>query len=167
MPDSNAALARAFAMRSLVQTVHTRDALETERFGSALGARIRHGTLICLTGPLGAGKTVLVNGLCGGLGVEDRVTSPTFILMESIVGRLPILHIDLYRLEHEREVEDIGVFDMIDDRNVVIAEWGERSPSLLEAADIEIRIEPGEGSARTLLVFATPAAARDFEQLSW
>jgi tRNA threonylcarbamoyladenosine biosynthesis protein TsaE len=146
--------------RELVHTVRTRDAAETERFGAALGARIRGGACVCLTGPLGAGKTVLVKGLCRGLGVIDAVTSPTFILMESFAGRLPIVHIDLYRLEHEREVEDIGAFDMLDGETVVIAEWGERSPLLHDAADLEVRIEPGEGSTRTLHVHATPEFAR-------
>ncbi|HXV12850.1 MAG TPA: tRNA (adenosine(37)-N6)-threonylcarbamoyltransferase complex ATPase subunit type 1 TsaE [Candidatus Krumholzibacteria bacterium] len=153
--------------RAIAQTVRTNDAAETERFGAALGACIHRGAGVCLTGPLGAGKTVLVRGLCRGLGAVEPVTSPTFILMESFAGRLPIVHIDLYRLEHEREVEDIGVFDMLDGETVVIAEWGERSPALLEECDLEIRIEPGEGTTRTIHVHATPDFARELEGLSW
>ncbi len=146
--------------RTRVHTVRTHDAAATERVGVALGERITRGACICLTGPLGAGKTVLVKGLCRGLGALDAVTSPTFILMESFAGRMPIVHIDLYRLEHEREVEDIGVFDMIDGDTVVIAEWGERSPTLLDGADIEIVVEPGDGDMRTLHIHAT----QDFAQ---
>ena len=146
--------------RRLIQTVRTNDAAETERFGAALGARIRTGACVCLSGPLGAGKTVLVRGLCRGLGAVDAVTSPTFILMESFAGRLPIAHIDLYRLEHEREVEDIGVFDMLDGETVLIAEWGERSPALFDAADVEVRIDAREGTARALHLSATPEFAR-------
>ena len=112
--------------RQLVQTVRTRDTAETERVGVALGEHLTRGACICLTGPLGAGKTVLVKGLCRGLGALGAVTSPTFILMESFFGKLPIVHIDLYRLEHEREIEDIVVFDLLDGETVVIAEWGER-----------------------------------------
>ena len=153
--------------RQLLQTVRTRDAAETERFGAALGARMSRGACVCLTGPLGAGKTVLVKGLCRGLGVVDAVTSPTFILMESFVGRLPIVHIDLYRLEHEREVEDIGVFDLLDGDTVLIAEWGERSPTLLDAADIEVRIDAREGTARELQLYATRALSRALEVLTW
>ncbi|MCI0450784.1 MAG: tRNA (adenosine(37)-N6)-threonylcarbamoyltransferase complex ATPase subunit type 1 TsaE [Candidatus Latescibacteria bacterium] len=153
--------------RILAHTVRTTDAAETERFGAALGERIRRGACVCLTGPLGAGKTVFVKGLCRGLGAVDPVTSPTFILMESFAGRLPIVHVDLYRLEHEREVEDIGVFDMVDGETVVIAEWGERSPALLEEADLEIRIEPGEGTARTIHVHATPDFAPEIRELTW
>jgi tRNA threonylcarbamoyladenosine biosynthesis protein TsaE len=153
--------------RHLVHTVRTRAADETERLGAAIGAVIDRGACLCLTGPLGAGKTVLVRGLCRGLGAEDPVTSPTFILMESFEGRLPIVHIDLYRLEHEREVEDLGVYDLVESETVVIAEWGERSPALLEEADIEIRIEPGEGSERTILVHATSEFTRELDELSW
>jgi tRNA threonylcarbamoyladenosine biosynthesis protein TsaE len=156
--------------RTLVQTVRTRDAAETQRFGVALGERIRRGACVCLSGPLGAGKTVLVAGLCRGLGARDAVTSPTFILMESFVGRLPVVHIDLYRLEHEREVEDVGVFDLLDGSTVLLVEWGERSPTLYAAADIEISLEPhGErdGEGRTIQIHATPAIAGELKDLSW
>lgn len=153
--------------RDLVGTKRTHSGAETERFGVALGERIRRGVCVCLGGPLGAGKTVLVAGLARGLGAREPVTSPTFILMESFVGRLPIVHIDLYRLEHEREIEDIGVFDMLGGDTVVIAEWGERSPALHAAADIDIRIEPGDGDTRTIHVHATPALARDLGSMTW
>lgn len=153
--------------RDWVGTKRTHSSAETEQFGAALGERIRRGACVCLTGPLGAGKTVLVAGLCRGLGVREPVTSPTFILMESFNGRLPIVHIDLYRLEHEREIEDIGVFDLLGGDTVVIAEWGERSPSLHAAADIDIRIEPEDGTARTIRVSAAPAFAQDLGDIEW
>jgi tRNA threonylcarbamoyladenosine biosynthesis protein TsaE len=122
---------------------------------------------VCLSGPLGAGKTVLVAGLCRGLGARDAVTSPTFILMESFAGRLPIVHVDLYRLEHEREVEEIGVFDLIGREAMLLIEWGERSPTLHAAADLEIRIEPDGDTTRTIRVYATPAVADALKGLSW
>ncbi|HEU4929973.1 MAG TPA: tRNA (adenosine(37)-N6)-threonylcarbamoyltransferase complex ATPase subunit type 1 TsaE [Candidatus Krumholzibacteria bacterium] len=152
-------------LRTRVHTVRTHDAAGTEIFGFALGARIAQGLCVCVTGPLGAGKTVLVKGLCRGLGADGEVTSPTFILMESFTGRLPIVHLDLYRLEHEREIEDIGVYDLLRDDVVVIAEWGERSPALIDAADLEITIEPGEGSVRTIHVDATEELAQALEGL--
>jgi len=153
--------------RDWVGTKRTRSDAETRRFGELLGERIRRGACVCLGGPLGAGKTVLVAGLCRGLGARDAVTSPTFILMESFVGRLPIVHIDLYRLEHEREIEDIGVFDLLGGDTVLIAEWGERSPSLHAAADLDLRIEPEDGDARTIRVYATPSFARDLGGIEW
>lgn len=152
-------------LRTRVLTVRTNDAASTEAFGFAIGARISQGACVCVSGPLGAGKTVLVKGLCRGLGADGDVTSPTFILMESFSGRLPIVHLDLYRLEHEREIEDIGVYDMVGGNEVVIAEWGERSPALMDAADLEITIEPGDGSTRTIHLDATEELAPVLEGL--
>jgi tRNA threonylcarbamoyladenosine biosynthesis protein TsaE len=153
--------------RNLVQTVRTHDAAETQRFGAALGERIRRGACVCLSGPLGAGKTVLVAGLCRGLGAREAVTSPTFVLVESFAGRLPIVHIDLYRLEHEREVEDVGAFDLIGRDVILLVEWGERSPTLYAAADIELTFEPEGDDLRTIRVYATPAFAGELKDLSW
>src|SRR5678816_1623458 len=82
--------------RVIACTVHTASEAETARFGAELGECIEHGTCISLVGPLGAGKTVLVGGLCRGLGIEESVVSPTFILLETFQGRLPVVHVDLY-----------------------------------------------------------------------
>jgi len=153
--------------RVVACTAHTASEEETGRFGAAVGRRIEAGLCVSLVGPLGAGKTVLVRGLCRGLGVEEEVVSPTFILLESFQGRLPVVHIDLYRLEHEREIEEIGVFDCLGGDTVVLAEWGDRSPSLHGAAELEIRIEPGAGSARVITVLAAASLAGGFEGLSW
>jgi tRNA threonylcarbamoyladenosine biosynthesis protein TsaE len=139
----------------------------TQQFGVAVGERIRSGTCVTLIGPLGAGKTVLVRGLCRGLGVDEPVISPTFILLESFSGRLPVLHVDLYRLEHERELDEIGVFDALGTDTVVLAEWGDRSAHLHEASEIEIRIEPGTGEERTITVSAAPSLAPRFEDIPW
>jgi tRNA threonylcarbamoyladenosine biosynthesis protein TsaE len=153
--------------RVVAFTARTSSDGETARLGAAMGARVRAGACVSLVGPLGAGKTVLVRGLCRGLGVDEYVVSPTFILLESFAGRLPVVHIDLYRLEHEREIEELGVFDALDGETVVLAEWGDRSPALHDAADVEIRIEPGPESERTITVLAAPARAKDFEGLAW
>ena len=153
--------------RSVACTVRTASRAETVQFGVALGTHIRDGACVCLTGPLGAGKTALVSGLCRGLGVADPVVSPTFILLERFAGRLPVMHVDLYRLEHERELEEIGVFDTLGTGVVVLAEWGERSPGLFGAADIVVDIKPGEGDARTLVVSATPRLAADLAGCPW
>jgi tRNA threonylcarbamoyladenosine biosynthesis protein TsaE len=123
--------------------------------------------VVCLSGPLGAGKTVLVRGLCRGLGVSGDVVSPTFILLEMLTGRLEIAHLDLYRLEHERELDEIGVFDLAGSERVVLAEWGERSPALLETSDVEIRILPDGDGTRSITVQATPNAARELGGIAW
>jgi tRNA threonylcarbamoyladenosine biosynthesis protein TsaE len=153
--------------RILAYAVRTESDTETERFGAALGARIRRGVAICLTGPLGAGKTVLVRGLCRGLGVADGVVSPTFILLETFDGRLPVAHVDLYRLEHERDLDDIGVFDRIDGRTVLLVEWGERSPALAGAAEVEIRVSPEGPTSRRIDVAATQDVAAELAGARW
>jgi tRNA threonylcarbamoyladenosine biosynthesis protein TsaE len=153
--------------RTVACTAHTASGAETARLGAALGARIRAGVCVALVGPLGSGKTVLVGGLCRGLGVDEPVLSPTFILLETFAGRLPVVHVDLYRLEHEKELEEIGVFDYLDTDAVLLAEWGDRSPHLHEACALEIRIEPGPGSERTITVSVEPSLAADFAGLAW
>ena len=153
--------------RRNVLTVQTDSSAGTERLGAAVGERIDAGMCVCLTGPLGAGKTVLVAGLCRGLGVTDAVVSPTFILLETFRGRLPVAHVDLYRLEHERELDEIGVFDYLGTDTVLVAEWGERSPHLLAAADLAITIDPAGGDRRRVSLSATARAGGALEGLAW
>ncbi|HEX5132278.1 MAG TPA: tRNA (adenosine(37)-N6)-threonylcarbamoyltransferase complex ATPase subunit type 1 TsaE [Candidatus Krumholzibacteria bacterium] len=153
--------------RTPVYSLRTATEAETERLGAALGARIRGGVSIAISGPLGAGKTVLVRGLCRGLDVEGDIVSPTFILLEMLDGRLPIAHLDLYRLEHERELDEIGVFDLLGGDTVVLVEWGERSPSLLDAVDMAVRIDPDGVDARRIFIDATPEAAAALGDQPW
>jgi tRNA threonylcarbamoyladenosine biosynthesis protein TsaE len=151
--------------RVIACTVHTASEEETARFGEELGACFEHGACVSLVGPLGAGKTVLVGGLCRGLGIDEAVVSPTFILLETFQGRLPVVHVDLYRLDHERELEDLGVFDYLAGGAVLLAEWGDRSPRLSEMAEVEIRIE-GAGSERSIAVHAVPELAELFAEIA-
>jgi tRNA threonylcarbamoyladenosine biosynthesis protein TsaE len=152
--------------RVIACTVHTRSEEETARFGEELGECIEHGACVSLVGPLGAGKTVLVGGLCRGLGIDEAVVSPTFILLETFEGRLPVVHVDLYRLEHERELEELGVYDYLRNGAVLLAEWGDRSPRLHAQADVEIRIE-GTGGERSITVHASPGLADAFAEIAW
>jgi tRNA threonylcarbamoyladenosine biosynthesis protein TsaE len=152
--------------RVIACTVHTASEAETASFGAELGECLHAGTCVCLIGPLGAGKTVLVGGLCRGLGIDEPVVSPTFILLETFEGRLPVVHVDLYRLEHERELDEIGVFDFLAGGAVLLAEWGDRSPRLHDLADVEIRIESGNDGERSITVHAVPALAEVFAEIS-
>jgi tRNA threonylcarbamoyladenosine biosynthesis protein TsaE len=152
--------------RVIACTVHTASKADTARFGAELGECIEHGACVSLVGPLGAGKTVLVGGLCRGLGIDENVVSPTFILLETFAGRLPVVHVDLYRLEHERELEELGVFDYVRDGAVLLAEWGDRSPRLHNMADVEIKIE-GAGDERSITVHAVPELADAFAEIAW
>lgn len=103
----------------------TKSADETRALAGELAPVVRTGDVILLAGDLGAGKTVFVQGLAQALGVRERVTSPTFVLSRQYEGDLPVVHIDVYRLDHVQEVIDIGLAELVDDEAVVLIEWGD------------------------------------------
>jgi tRNA threonylcarbamoyladenosine biosynthesis protein TsaE len=105
-----------------------------------------------LSGELGAGKTAFVRGLAAGLGLDpEQVSSPTFTLMQEYRGgRLPLFHVDLYRLQ-PREVEDLGLDEMSRSGGVMAIEWPDRLPRAFEDA-IAVRIEHGDDSTRTISI---------------
>lgn len=109
---------------------------------------------VVLRGELGAGKTTLVRGWAAALGAKDEVTSPTFTLVHEYQGtRVRLYHLDLYRLETERELATLGLEEMLDAPDaVVLIEWGEKFPSVLARADAEIALEHLEGDERSLHV---------------
>lgn len=127
--------------RNQSKTYSTDSEAATEALGVSMGHHIREGLCIALVGSLGTGKSVLVRGICRGMGVEEDIVSPTFILFEEYAGRLPVLHLDLYRLEHEKEIEELGVFDRLGDGSVVLVEWGDRSNRILDASDVVVRLD--------------------------
>ena len=104
----------------------TGNAEETEALGEALGRLLKPGDLVLLYGDLGAGKTTFVKGLARGLGVpeETYVVSPSFALINEYEGRVPLYHVDLYRLSPE-EVEDLGLWELLP-RGIMVVEWAER-----------------------------------------
>jgi tRNA threonylcarbamoyladenosine biosynthesis protein TsaE len=117
-----------------------RSVAETERIGEALAAGLTAGDVVLLTGPLGAGKTRLVAGLARGIGCKARVRSPSFaIINEYHGGSLPLLHVDLYRLEG-RAAEDLGLEERLED-SVLAAEWGERLPGRLTRDALTLTFE--------------------------
>jgi tRNA threonylcarbamoyladenosine biosynthesis protein TsaE len=122
-------------------TLETSSEAATAALAESLGRRIDSGVCICLIGSLGVGKSVFVRGLCRGLGVDEDVLSPTFILFEEYRGRLPLVHLDLYRLEHESDIEELGAFERIGDGSVIVVEWGERSEYIFAASEIAITFE--------------------------
>jgi len=107
----------------------TRSPEETRALGEALARRLSPGDLVALLGDLGAGKTTFVQGLARGLGVppEVYVTSPSFTLVNEYPGRVPLFHVDLYRLSPE-ETEELGLAEMLS-RGVMVVEWAERLPA--------------------------------------
>ena len=141
-------------MRTILET---RSEDETRAAGAALASRVPAGTWVLLFGDLGAGKTAFVRGMADGLGVEPaEVSSPTFALVHEYRGRLPLHHVDLYRVS-EAEVEDLGLDELSGTGGVVAVEWAERLERLPLAAirvsivDVgddrrEITIEENEGA---------------------
>ena len=99
----------------------TKNAEETQKLAYRLGQLVSAGTLITLSGDLGAGKTTFTQGLAKGLGIEKKVTSPTFTIMKEYKGRLPLYHIDAYRLENI--TQDLGFEEYIDSDGVCVIEW--------------------------------------------
>jgi tRNA threonylcarbamoyladenosine biosynthesis protein TsaE len=123
----------------------------TEALGVSMGLRIRQGLCACLVGSLGTGKSVLVRGICRGLGVKEEVLSPTFVLFEEYRGRLPVVHLDLYRLKHESEIEELGAFDRMGNGSVILVEWGDRSSRILDMSDVVIRLQMTGGTSRRIV----------------
>ena len=114
---------------------------ETRALGSAVAEVLRPGDIVVLSGEMGAGKTAFTQGVGDGLGVDDRVTSPTFTIAQTYEGgRLSVHHLDVYRLEHLHEALDIGLAEILDDGAVVVIEWGDAVLGVLPADYLEVRI---------------------------
>jgi tRNA threonylcarbamoyladenosine biosynthesis protein TsaE len=119
----------------------------TQRLAAALAAVAAPGDLVCLWGELGAGKTVFAKGFAAGLGVTTTVNSPTFVLMAEHEGRIPLFHLDLYRLADARDAWAGGLLDDRQATGVTLVEWPDRLDAALPAARVDVRIE-GTGEAR-------------------
>lgn len=118
---------------------------ETEALGQRLAERLQAGDVIAYTGDLGAGKTAFTRGLARGLGISERVTSPTFtIVNEYLGGRLPLFHFDMYRLGSADELYDIGWEDYLTRGGVCAVEWSEIVADALEEGVIRVDIRQGE-----------------------
>jgi tRNA threonylcarbamoyladenosine biosynthesis protein TsaE len=133
-------------VRSQPLVARTRSVDETQALAEALGRRAHAGDLLVLAGEMGAGKTAFAQGFARGLDIEEAVTSPTFtIVQEYGGGRLALHHLDVYRLEHLREVTDLGLGEMLDEEAVMLVEWGDAVLPALPDQYLEIRLGFGEG----------------------
>ncbi|MEJ2047101.1 MAG: tRNA (adenosine(37)-N6)-threonylcarbamoyltransferase complex ATPase subunit type 1 TsaE [Dehalococcoidia bacterium] len=99
---------------------------ETQRIGVCLGRLARAGDVFLLVGKLGAGKTCLTQGIAWGLNIKDYALSPSFVIMRELYGRLPLYHIDLFRLDAQAEIEDLGLDDYLYGSGVCVVEWRRR-----------------------------------------
>jgi tRNA threonylcarbamoyladenosine biosynthesis protein TsaE len=140
-PSTTAGESSALHMREFI----TNSAEETVELGRRLAAELKPPKLVLLHGDLGAGKTTMVKGIAEAFEAasQDDVTSPTFTLIHEYRGpEVSVYHIDLYRIETARELETLGLDELIaDERNLVLVEWGEKFPKLVRDKDIEIVID--------------------------
>lgn len=129
----------------------------TVAFGRDFAASLRAGDVLALNGDLGAGKTHFVKGLAAGLGTTSAVTSPTFTLIhEYLGGRLPLFHLDLYRLETGDELLRIGLDDYLDSSGVLAIEWAEKFPALLPPYTRWLRFTHRDDGGREVTESAEP-----------
>jgi tRNA threonylcarbamoyladenosine biosynthesis protein TsaE len=131
--------------------LQTHSADETRQLAGGLAPLLVPGDVLVLAGDLGAGKTTFVQGLAKGLGIVERVTSPTFILMKEYPGgRFPLMHLDVYRLGKVQEVIDLGIDEYLDPSYVVAVEWGDMVEPLLPQEHLKVEITHNGGDARTV-----------------
>ncbi len=120
--------------------IHVSSADQTLKLGEIIGKSLKPGTIIALTGELGAGKSVLVKGIAKGLQVEEEPNSPTFVIMNCYEGRLPLFHFDLYRVADEDELIAMGYEEFFFGEGVAAVEWADRVPGIFPEEAIEIGI---------------------------
>lgn len=134
--------------------LRSENAGDTRAIGAALAEVLGAGDVVVLAGDLGTGKTALAQGIAEGLGVEARVTSPSFMIVRVYEGRLPLHHVDVYRLDHLQELHDLGFEEVVDSRGVTVIEWGDRVTPMLPGDRLDLRLR--RTSAETREVEVTP-----------
>ncbi len=122
----------------------------TRAVGAAVAELLVPGDVVSLSGDLGAGKTTFVQGAGRGLGVEEPVVSPTFVLVREYRGQVPVYHVDVYRLDRLQEVLDLGFEDLLDPAGVVFVEWGDAIDTLLPDSYLEVRLTIDQDDVRAL-----------------
>jgi tRNA threonylcarbamoyladenosine biosynthesis protein TsaE len=125
---------------------------------------LRPGDVVVLAGDLGSGKTTFAQGLAAALGVTEPVTSPTFTIVQEYDGRIPVAHVDVYRLETLDELHDLGFEEVLDDAKVTLVEWGDLVAPALPTERLAVRLELGGGDDDRFITFA-PHGARWRERM--
>ena len=143
-------------------SIITRSAGETFEFGKRLGETLGEGDLLALSGPLGAGKTVIAKGIGRGLDVEEEILSPSFNIVLVYKGRLTYRHVDFYRLKAGREAADIGMEEYLEGDGVTVVEWADRFPEWLPEERLSIDISFLKGDERRVEL---KPAGRRFKKL--
>ena len=123
----------------------------TRAVATALGELLVAGDVILLVGDLGAGKTAFAQGLARGLGIDEPVTSPTFTIVQEYAGRLPLAHVDVYRLDRVQDLYDLGFDELVDGNGVTVVEWGDLVEQSVPADHLVVRIDPGPADSERVL----------------
>ena len=152
---------RAARSQDRAWTIVLASRADTEELGRRIGRSLAAGHVLALQGELGAGKTTFVRGLAAGLGTPTAdVSSPTFVLMHEYRGRIPLVHVDLYRLRQASEVDAIGLLEQFDRDAVMAIEWADRFPALLPDDRLDIALAHRSPTTRTATVTARGPRSR-------
>ncbi len=142
-----------------IRAYETRFAGETQALGLALAALLRPGDVVLLVGELGTGKTCFAQGVARGLGIVEQVTSPTFTLMREYRGRIPLYHLDAYRLEGSEDLFAIGVDEYLEGDGALLVEWGDRAREFFTPEYLEVRFDFANGDEERRVCFIPRGAS--------
>jgi tRNA threonylcarbamoyladenosine biosynthesis protein TsaE len=124
--------------------VRTASAAATRAVGAAIATCLETGDVVVLSGDLGSGKTTLAQGIAAALGITEPVVSPTFAIVREYEGRVPVAHVDVYRLDRVQELHDLGLEEIFDGSRVVLVEWGDLVAPVLPGDRIVVRLRSGD-----------------------
>jgi len=127
-----------------VERTLTRSTDETLELAGTVGELLRAGDVVSLVGDLGAGKTVFARGVARALGVTEPVVSPSFTIVRAYDGRMPLVHVDVYRIDTVQELYDLGFEELVRDDAVTLVEWGDMIDGLLPGDRLDVRLAPGD-----------------------
>lgn len=133
-------------------TFTTKNPEETIELGRKIGRLLKKGDIIAMQGTLAAGKTTITKGIAESLGVLDTITSPTFCLISEYEGKMPLYHMDVYRLEGTDDFENLGTDDMLYGDGVSIIEWSEKIMDALPKKTIILKLEPQDDGSRIISI---------------
>lgn len=139
---------------------------DTHELGRILGKHARPGDIFLLTGDLGAGKTTLTQGILWGMGADEYVRSPTFVLATEYDADLPLHHVDLYRIDRLDDVDELGLDELVDDGGVVVVEWAEKAAGLFPGGSLHVQIQRMGDDSRRLALSSTSSEYDRFLELA-
>ena len=127
---------------------------ETHAIGIQVGRAAKPGNVILMTGELGAGKTTMTQGIAEGLGVAERPRSPTFVMATEYMGRMPLYHLDLYRVEQSAELGELGLDEYLSGDGTTVIEWADRAPNAFPSGCLWVSLTPVDGVTRRITLTA-------------